>query len=101
MWLFGYDTETMLSDALPKCDSITAKTLAKQALEGGPAANIVKVSAYRIEDVEQVAYDGAPEKRTCRAKALLNSGKREILYTIEWVNKSERTVWLEIKPSVY
>lgn len=97
--LLGYDTETMLSDAIPKCASATATDLAKQALENAPLANMVKVTAYQVQDAQEISYDSKKEKRTCRATALLNSGKREVVYTIEWADKSERKIWLEVAPS--
>ena len=44
--LFGYDTETMLSNGIPKCNSSTATDLAKQALENAPLTTVVKVTVY-------------------------------------------------------
>ena len=97
--LLGYDTETLLSNAIPKCSSSTAMDLAKQALENAPLTTVVKVAVYQIQDAGEISYDGGAEKRTCRAIALLNSGKREVKYTIEWADKAERRIWLEIAPS--
>ncbi len=97
--LLGYDTETMLSNAIPKCNSTTATDLAKQALENAPLTTVVKVAVYQIQDAQEISYDEATEKRACRATALLNSGKREIRYTIEWADKAEKKIWLEIAPS--
>jgi hypothetical protein len=97
--LLGYDTETMLSDAIPKCASTTATELAKQALENAPLANVVKVTVFQIQDAQEISYDSGMGKRTCRATALLNSGKQAVKYTIEWADKSEKKIWLEIAPS--
>jgi GYF domain 2 len=97
--LFGYDTETLLSNGIPKCNSSTATDLAKQALENAPLSTVVKVSVYQIQDAQEVSYDGGTEKRTCHATALLNSGKREVKYTIEWADKAEKKIWLEVAPS--
>ena len=55
--LLGYDTQTMLSNAIPKCDSTTATDLAKQALENAPLANVVKVTVYQIQGAQEVSYD--------------------------------------------
>jgi hypothetical protein len=44
-------------------------------------------------------YDNSSEKRLCRATALLNSGKHDVEYTLEWINKHEGKIWLEIKES--
>jgi hypothetical protein len=44
--LLGYDTQTMLSNAIPKCDSATATDLAKQALENAPLANVVRGTTW-------------------------------------------------------
>ena len=97
--LIGYDTETMLSNAIPKCNSTTATDLAKQALENAPLTTVVKVTVFQLQDVQELSYDDGAEKRTCHATALLNSGKREVKYTIEWADKAEKKIWLEIAPS--
>jgi GYF domain 2 len=97
--VLGYDTETMLSNAIPKCDSTTTTDLAKQALENAPLTTVVKVAVFQIQGAQEISYDAATEKRTCHATALLNSGKREVKYTIEWADKAEKKIWLEIAPS--
>ncbi len=96
--LLGYDTETMLSNAIPKCNSATTTALAKQALESSPLSTVVKVTVFQIQDAQEVSYDRETERRTCRATALLNSGKQEIKFTIEWADKAEKKIWLEVAP---
>jgi hypothetical protein len=93
----GVDTETLMSDQLPKCSSATAKSLAKQALEGAPASKMINVTAFDIVDPVEVSFDSASEKRHCKALALLNSGRREISFSLEWINKADKSVWLEIE----
>lgn len=76
--VMGVDTDTLLSNAVPKCSSKMALDLAKQAIEGSPVAKVINVTAYEFNAVEEIAYDPNTQKRTCKAMAFLNSGKREI-----------------------
>jgi hypothetical protein len=101
IWVFkilGYDTETMLSNELPKCNSSMATGLAKQAIEGAPMAKMLSMTVFDIRDAEELRYDAIAKKRACKAMAFLNSGKQEIIYTIEWQNEAEGRVWLQINP---
>lgn|GEM_PF-6201354 len=98
LWLAGYDVETMLSGKLPKCDSKFATDLAKQSLQGSPLAKMINISVFDIKSAQEMSYDSGSEKRTCKAVAFLNSGKRDIVYTLEWQNPGDcEHVWLEIK----
>lgn len=100
VWLlqmFGVDTETMMSSDLPRCTSATSKSLAKQAIEGAPAAKILNVAVYDILDPTELSYDAGQQKRSCKAMALLNSGKNEIQFTLEWTSPARDKVWLEVK----
>jgi hypothetical protein len=101
MNLLGYDTETMLSNSIPKCDSITAKKMAKEALQNGPLAKMVNTRVYEIQDARQIAYDNKADKRTCQATALLNSGRHDVSYTIEWMNKDKNKYWLEVEEAPF
>jgi hypothetical protein len=99
VWLLewsGVDVETAMSKELPKCGSITTKDLARQALEGAPVAKVLNVKVFEILDPVQLSYDGVSDKRNCKAAALMNSGKRDITFTLEWIDKSNAKVWLQI-----
>jgi len=86
IWFFntvGLDTDTMLSNAIPKCDSKTTLNLAKRAIEGSPMAKVVNITAFEFRDAEEIAYDATAQKRTCKALAYLNSGKHKVQYSLE------------------
>jgi len=95
--MMGVDTDTMLSYSIPKCDSKTTLNLAKQAIEGSPMAKMINITAYEFHDVEEIDYDPNLQKRRCRATALLNSGKHDLQFSLEWANQKEGTVWLQIE----
>lgn len=81
---------------LPKCDSGTTIDLAKQAIEEAPITAQMKLKVYEIRDAEEMAYDNNSKRRSCKAKAFLNLGEREIKYHLEWANEGERKMWLQI-----
>jgi hypothetical protein len=89
------DAESMLSSDIPKCESLTAKKLAKQSIEGMPLSKVLNISVFEIRDVQEAAYDSANKKRLCGATALLNSGKHSIQYSIEWADQNARTVYVQ------
>jgi hypothetical protein len=100
LWLLnftGVDTDTMFSGAIPKCNSKTATDLAKQAIEGSPMAKVINITAFDIRDAQEIAYDSNAQKRTCTATALLNSGRHQVAFTLEWANQKQGTVWLQIQ----
>jgi len=95
--MFGVDTETIMSNDLPKCTSSTSKSLAKQAIEGSPAVKLLNVTVYDILDPTELSYEAGPQRRSCKAMAFLNSGKKEIEFTLEWTSPARDRVWLEVK----
>lgn len=95
-WL-GVDIESALSNQVPACGSSTAKALAKQAMEGAPIAKVLNINVFDIQDARELSYEDQTKKRACTATALLNSGRHEFGYTLEWTNLAERKVWLEIQ----
>jgi hypothetical protein len=94
--LLGIDTESMLSTDIPKCNSVAATGLAKQALAGAPLFKTLNVNVFEIRDAEELAFDPAAQKRLCKATAFLNSGKHEVQYTIEWQDQKAKTVWVQV-----
>jgi hypothetical protein len=95
--LLHVDTETLLSNDIPKCDSMTAVELATQALAGAPLYKTLSISVFEIRNARELAYDPTAEKRLCGATAFLNSGKHDVQYTVEWHDKKARTIWVEVK----
>ena len=73
--------------------------IAKQALQDAPKAKALNLVVFDVIDAEEVSYDAKTQKRICAATAFLNSGKRSVRYTMEWVTKPEgaRRVWLTIQ----
>jgi hypothetical protein len=96
MRLSGVDTESMLSNDIPKCNSLTATSLAKQALETMPLSKVLNIIVFEIRDAQELTYQSVAKKRLCRATAFLNSGKREVQYSIEWFDEKNRKVFVQI-----
>jgi hypothetical protein len=89
----------MLSNEIPKCNSSYASDLAKRALQSGPVAKTLNITVFETRDSEELSYDVQAERRTCAATAFLSSGKQDVSYTMEWLDKQDHSigVWLEIK----
>jgi hypothetical protein len=49
---------------------------------------------FSITQPEEVA---AGEKRSCKALALMNSGKTEITYTVEWSDPKHTEIWVQVQ----
>jgi hypothetical protein len=64
---------------------------------GSPATKTLNVAVYDILNPTETSYDAGQQRRTCKAMALLNSGKKEIEFTLEWTSPARDTVWLEVK----
>jgi hypothetical protein len=84
----------VLKGELPSCKGSTVTDLVKQAIEGSPQAKLVNVTVFSITQPEEVA---AGEKRSCKAVALMNSGKREITYTVEWSSARHTDIWVQVQ----
>jgi hypothetical protein len=68
------------------CDDAELTKAAKDAIEQpgqGPHYSI-----FELKDVRETDYDADADKRTCTATAFTNFGKREMKYTVEWIDKS-------------
>jgi hypothetical protein len=96
MQLAGVDTDTMLGGGIPKCNSKTATSLAKQAIEQSPLAKVINISVFEVQDATEIAYDSQLQKRTCKATAFTNSGKHDLQYSLEWADQGKGTIWLQI-----
>ncbi len=84
----------LLRGELPSCRGSTVTDLVKQAIEGSPQAKLVNITVFDITQAEEIE---AGEKRSCKALALMNSGKREITYSVEWSNPRHTNVWVQVQ----
>jgi hypothetical protein len=64
------------------------------AIEGSPEAKLVNVTVFSITQPEEIE---AGEKRRCKAMALMNSGKTDITYTVEWSNPKRTKIWVQVQ----
>ncbi|MCC6888298.1 MAG: DUF4339 domain-containing protein [Hyphomicrobiales bacterium] len=82
---------------VPACDSTSARTLAKQAIEREPLARLINASVIDLHDIQQTDYDAAARKRSCSATAMLNTGRNAVRYSLEWLNETGEEVWIEFQ----
>jgi hypothetical protein len=82
--------------SLPECGSDSAKDALKSAIEGSPISKIMTVTVFGVTSPKQSSYIKSPsEKRACVANVMLNSGKKDFDYTIEWADKDKGTFWIQ------
>jgi len=84
----------VLRGELPSCRGSTVTDLVKQAIEGSPQAKLVNVTVFSVTQPEEIEVG---EKRRCKALALMNSGKTEITYTVEWSNLKHTEIWVQVQ----
>jgi len=87
---------TSTSRAIPGCGSAATMNLAKKAIEGAPISKIINITVFNVQDGREIKYDFDAKKRWCQATALMNSGKHEVKFSLEWADEKADRIWLQI-----
>ena len=81
---------------IPGCSGTATMNLAKEAIEGAPIAKIINITVFNVQNGREIKYDFNAKKRWCQATALMNSGKHEVQFSLEWADEKSNRIWLQV-----
>jgi hypothetical protein len=82
--------------ALPACDSADAESAVRDAIENSVGSRLVNHRLLALRRQSEVSYHEAKLERTCKAKAILNSGEIAIKYRLYKLSATEATFFVEV-----
>ncbi len=107
----GAGGELGMTASLPACESRTAQSHLKEAVKNSPAGRRMKLeiqevvsaslikNAWAWNSAEAVVKDQSGELlgHLCEAEVLTNAGRRTILYSITWADKTKGRWYIEAR----
>lgn len=89
----------LAAPALPAVDAPEVLATAQRAIEESPAHKLTGqiIGPISISDAGEVSYDPKKQKRVARAIMKSKLGSERIYYSVEWLNRSKGTIWVQIQ----
>lgn len=84
-----------VADGLPQCASSEIKASLRDAIENGPASNLIAIKVLEIANIVDRGTGGSPTMLYCAADITTNGGTEHIGYTIRYSNEETGAFLIE------
>lgn len=92
----GYWALFLKSSTLPTCDSASAESVVRDAIENSVESRLVNHRLLRLRNQSQLSYNERKLTRVCKGVAILNSGEVAIRYRLYKVSASDANFFVEV-----